>query len=117
LTSCFREGHRATYEREVQRLYGLLRAAWERAVEEVLLESIVERYRPSVQTQHIAKIADIGEEDCRILDVAMTTCSRWLAGHDQAAAARAPIPESNVLKADIEALESWVASIRTRRRQ
>lgn len=112
----FRAGHQATYEKEAQFLYGLLREAWERALEEVLLHGVVERYRPGVQTQQIVKIADITEEDCRTLDAAMTKCSKWLPGHDQAAAARAPVPEPAELKSDIEALEEWVSTIRKRRR-
>jgi ABC-type polar amino acid transport system ATPase subunit len=110
-----RDGHQAAYEKDAQFLYGLLRAAWERALEEVLLEGVVERFRPGVQTQQIIKIADILEEDCRILDTAMTKCSKWLPGHDQAAAARAAVPEPAELKADIEALENWVTTIRRRR--
>jgi energy-coupling factor transporter ATP-binding protein EcfA2 len=109
----FRDGHQAPYEKEAQFLYGLLRASWERALEEVLLEGIVERFRPGVQTQQIMKIADITADDCRVLDAAMTKCSQWL--HDQAAAARAPVPGPGDLKADIEALEGWVAAIRRRR--
>jgi energy-coupling factor transporter ATP-binding protein EcfA2 len=114
--SLFRDGHQAAYEKEAKYLYGLLREAWERALEEVLLGGIVERFRPSVQTQHIGTIADITAEDCRTVDAAMTKCSKWLPGHDRAAAARAPVPEPAELKADIEALEDWVAAIRTRRR-
>jgi energy-coupling factor transporter ATP-binding protein EcfA2 len=109
-----RTGHQAAYEKEAKYLYGLLREAWERALEEVLLAGIVERFRPSVQTQHIGTIADITADDCRIVDAAMTKCSKWL--HDQAAAARAPVPEPAELKADIDALEKWVAAIRARRR-
>lgn len=111
----FRDGHQAAYEKEAQYLYGLLREVWERALEEILLGGIVERFRPGVQTQHVSTIADITEEDCRTLDAAMSKCSKWLPGHDQAAAARAPVPEADELKADIEALESWVATIRKRR--
>lgn len=111
----FREHQQAAYERCAKYLYGLLREAWERAIEEVLLGGIVERFRPGVQTQHIALIADITAEDCRIVDAAMTKCSKWLPGHDQAAAARAPVPEPSELKCDIEALETWTAAIRTRR--
>lgn len=109
----FRDGHQATYEREAQCLYGLLREAWERALEEVLLGGVVERYRPGVQTQQLAKIADISPEDCRVLDAAMTKCSRWV--HDQAPAARAPVPEPAELNGDIELLEQWVTAIRRRR--
>lgn len=111
----FRDGYQTAYEKEARYLYGLLREAWERALEEVLLGGIVERFRPSVQTQHIGKIADISAEDCRIIDASMTKCSKWLPGHDQPAAARAPVPEPTELKADIEALEGWVITIRKRR--
>lgn len=112
----FREGHQDAYEKDAKHLYGLLREAWERALEEVLLNGIVERYRPSVQTQRLAMISDVTDEDCQALDVAMTKCSRWLPGHDQAAAARAPVPEPPELKDDIDALENWVAAIQKRRR-
>ena len=111
----FRDGHQAAYEKEAKYLYGLLREAWERALEEVLLAGIVERFRPGVQTQHIGTIADITVEDCGTLHAAMTKCSKWLPGHDQAPAARAPVPEPTELKADIEALETWARAIRSRR--
>ncbi len=111
----FRDGHQAAYEKEAKYLYGLLREAWERALEEVLLAGIVERFRPGIQTQHIGTITDITPEDCGTLDAAVTKCSRWLPGHDRAPAARAPVPEPAELKADIEALESWVGAIRRRR--
>ena len=111
-----RDGHQAHYEKDAQYLYGLLREAWERALEEVLLCKVVERYRPGVQTQQLLMIADITEEDCRKLEVAMTKCSKWLPGHDEAAAARAPVPCPDVLKADIELLEGWIDTINKRRK-
>ena len=49
-----REGYQDAYEKEAKYLYGLLREAWERALEEVLLCGVVERYRPSVQTRSAA---------------------------------------------------------------
>lgn len=110
-----RDGHQDAYEKEAKYLYGLLREAWERALEEVLLGGVVERYRPGVQTQQIAQIADISAEDCKAVEAAMTKCSTWLPGHDKAAAARAPVPAPAELKTDIEALASWVAAIRKRR--
>jgi energy-coupling factor transporter ATP-binding protein EcfA2 len=113
----FRDGHQAAYEKEAKYLYGLLREAWERALEEVLLGGIVERFRPGVQTQQIGMIADIKAEDCQTLEAAMAKCSKWLPGHDQAAAARTPMPEPAELKSDIEALETWVRAIRSRRRR
>ncbi len=110
-----RGGHQDAYEKEAKSLYGLLREAWERAIEEVLLARVVERYRPSVQTQQIAQIADISAEDCHAVETAMTKCSTWLYGHDQAAAARAPVPAPAELETDIKALANWVAAVNKRR--
>ena len=111
----FREGHQVGYEREAGHIYGLLREAWERGLEEVLLGGVVERYRAGVQTKQIGKIADITPDDCKAVEVAMTKSSKWLPGHDQAPAAKQDIPEPDELKSDIEALENWVSNIRARR--
>lgn len=111
-----RDGYLAAYEREASMIYGYLREAWERGIEEVLLGGVVERYRPGVQTQQVAQIADITIGDCKTVETAMTKCSKWLPGHDQAAAARADIPEPTEIKTDIETLENWVAAIRKRRK-
>ena len=111
----YRSGHLSTYEKEASYIYGLLREAWERALEEVLLCGVVERFRPNIQTQQVVKISDITQADCRALETAMTKCSKWLPGHDQAPAARAEIPAPDVLRADINTLENWVAEIHSRR--
>ena len=103
------------YERDGAYLYGLLREAWERAVEEVLLAGIVERYRYTVQTQQADQLADIQIRDCQELDAGITKCSKWLAGHDQAPAENEPIPEPDEIRADINFLSIWVKRIRTRR--
>ena len=68
-----------------------------------------------VQTKQIGKIADITADDCKAVEVAMPKSSKWLPGHDQAPAATQDMPEPDELKIDIEALESWVSGIRTRR--
>ena len=112
----FRVGNQEGYEQEAAYIYGRLREAWERGLEEVLLGGIVERYRAGIQTQQIGKIADITPEDCNAVEVAMTKSSKWLTGHDQAPAAMQDIPEPSELKQDIEALENWVSAIKKRRR-
>ena len=110
-----RDGHPDAYEEKAKYLYGRLREAWERTIEEVLFNGVVERYRSGIETKRIAHIADINEVDCKTVEKAMTKCSPWT-GHDQAPAARAPIPDPAELKSDIETLENWVAAIRRRRR-
>ena len=110
-----RDGHHNAYESKATVIYGLLREAWERGVEEVLLGGIVERFRPGLQTLHLSDIADITEQDCRDVASAMTKCSRWLPGHDQAPAAVADVPEPDILATDITAFKDWIDRIRKRR--
>ena len=111
----YRNGNQGKYEQDASAIYGQLRAAWERGVEEVLLDGIVERYRNSIQTQQIGKLTDIRSTDCQALYDGMTKCSKWLPGHDHAAAENEPFPAPGELKADIEAFEGWANGIRKRR--
>jgi len=105
------------YEREAIDAYGMLREAWERGVEEVLLNGIVQRYRASIETLRARSLPDITEEDCNALEAGMSKSSRWLRGHDQAPAEHAPIPGPTELKEDIEALDRWVTTIEKRRKK
>lgn len=57
-----RDGHQDAYEKEAKYLYGRLREAWERALEEVLLGGVVERYRPSIQTQQVATLPTLRQK-------------------------------------------------------
>ena len=111
----YRKGNQESYEREASYIYGLLREAWERGFEEVLLGGTVERYRNSIQTQHASLLSDICTADCDALDAGMTKCSKWAPGHDQSAAENEPFPEPQDLKEDIKALNDWVRGIRKRR--
>ena len=111
-----RQGHQDAYEREAVEIYGFLREAWERALEEVLLGGVVERFKGSVQTRQVASLADITEDDCRVVTSAMTKCSRWLRGHDDAPAVRAEVPGPAELREDIEKLDKFLGDIRRRRK-
>jgi hypothetical protein len=113
----FRTGSRENYDRAARHIYGLLREAWEQAVGEILLNDVMERFRPSIETKRVAVLYDISETDCKAVDDGITECSRWFVGHDHAAADDAPVPEPAQLKAQIDALETWVQAINKRRRK
>ena len=106
----------AAYEPMARDLYGALRETWERAVEEVLFNDVVQRLRRGVETQKLRQLAGgITDEDCRIIDENMTLCSRFLRGHDHAPEVNEPIPSPDLLKGHIDNLENWVAAVRARR--
>ena len=105
------------YEREGREMFGLLREAWEHAVGEVLLNDVIDRFRVSIQTQKTRSLYDIEKTDCETIDDAMTECSRWLRGHDPAAADAGPFPAPDALLSRIQQLDDWVQRIRARRKK
>jgi energy-coupling factor transporter ATP-binding protein EcfA2 len=103
------------YEAVAKELYGRLRETWERAVEELLLNRAVMRFRRGIETQRLHQITDITKADIDIIEAAMGKCSTHLRGHDQALAINQPVPAPAELKTDIEQLENWTAQMRKRR--
>ncbi len=113
----FRDGDIDDYKTKGLMIYGLLRETWERAFEEILLGGVVERYRGSIQTMQAKHLSDITEEDLKTLEAGMSKTSRWLPGHDLAAAEGVSFPEADELESDIGEMEQWVKAIRSRRRE
>jgi hypothetical protein len=103
------------YETLAREMFGMLRESWERGVSEILLNDVVERYRPSIETKKVAPLHDITEADCKAVDEGMTECSRWIRGHDEALADGTPFPPPAALKARIDDLENWAKNIQKRR--
>jgi hypothetical protein len=103
------------YEAVAKELYGRLRETWERAVEEVLLNRAVIRFRRGIETKRLHEITDITKADIEAIEAGMEKCSTHLRGHDQALAINQPVPAPSELLADIEQIETWVAQVRKRR--
>ena len=115
-SSKYRNGKQCEYERDASGIYGLLREAWERAVEEVLLKETVQRYGYSVQTKRARYLVDICDNDIRVLDKGMSKCSKWMYGHDSSQAENDPFPDPDELKQDLDDFAGWVHRIQERRK-
>jgi hypothetical protein len=109
-------GHDERYRSVVHDLYGLLRESWERAVEEILLNRAVVRFGREVQTNRLKPLVDITDADLRTIENAMTKASRYIRGHDDAAAIADEPPQPSELRADIEDLTNWAKEMRKRGR-
>jgi energy-coupling factor transporter ATP-binding protein EcfA2 len=112
----FRVSGQDDYDPLATKLYADLRRTWERAVEEVLLNQVVLRFRPGVETQRLKKIGDINQVDLDAVEQGMTKCSKWEGGHDQALAMNERLPPPDELKLDIDALDNWVNAVEKRRK-
>jgi AAA15 family ATPase/GTPase len=100
-----KNGDTVNYRRAVRDTYSHLRMAWERAVEEVLFNGVVLRFRKGIETNKLKKV-NVAPEDIATIELNMGKCSTFT-GHDGALNANPAMPEPNELSADIEALETW----------
>jgi ABC-type hemin transport system ATPase subunit len=112
----YRTAGQDEYDPLATSVYAHLRTTWERAIEEVLLNQVVLRFRPSIETQRLKKIGDISAEDLETIEKGMTKSSKWEGGHDQASAMNEHLPAPDELKEDLDMLENWVAAVEKRRR-
>lgn len=94
-------------------IYGNLRLAWERSVEEVLFNGAVQRFGEGVSTLRL-KAVTVTDDDYREIYDGMTKCSRF--EHDAAAGiGRLPVPDPDEVRADVERLEAWRVAVQKRR--
>lgn len=102
-----REGRVDEYEALAKEIYGDLREAWERGVEEELLNGALVRFGPEVQTQRLSRLSSITDAHIEALDAGMSKSSRWLRGHDDPTAVDDPVPDPDEISEDIEQLDGW----------
>ncbi len=94
-------------------LYGKLRESWERAVEEILLRDVVQRFRPSIETLRLGELS-LDNSDYPTIHHAMGRCSTWMTGHDSAAAIGLPFPTPEDIENEIGVLEEFVTTLNKR---
>lgn len=89
--------------------YGKLRLAWERCVEEVLLNGVVQRFGEGVSTQRLKAVL-VTDDDYKQIEAGMSKSSKF--EHDAASPiGRLPIPDPDELSADIDSLEEFRAAV------
>lgn len=110
------ENDTAHYELAGRDWYGSLRETWERAVEELILNSVVLRFSREVQTNRLERVIDLTEDDWDTLENGMGRCSRWMRGHDQPTYEGSPFPAFTELEKDMDLLSAYVKDLKKRNR-
>lgn len=97
-----------TYEREIIFWYGMLREAWERAIEELLFNEAVIRFRRSVETHRLKKALGAWKPtDYETIEKGMGRCSQFLPGHDHATELNPPVPTIADAESDFKEFADW----------
>lgn len=106
-----RAGREDEWRRVTTEAYSLLRMAWERAVEEVLLREVVVRFRKSIETNRLSSLS-FEDDDWHQVESGMSKCSNYV--HDKAALGQRALPTPVELKSDIDQLKAWVSALNKR---
>ena len=97
-------------------LYAKMRETWERIVEEVLFNNVVQRFRPEVMTQSLEDAyVDPGADYPTIFE-GMKRCSHY-SGHDPAPDLPPGLPELDEVERDVAELQIFADMAVERRRQ
>ncbi|MCA7015043.1 AAA family ATPase [Dickeya dadantii] len=91
--------------------YGFLREAWERLVEEKLLNKVVTRFERGISTQRLARLTDISQDDLDKIDRGMSKCSTYFRGHDSATAVGDPYPTIAEIEQDLDAINIFLTEL------
>ncbi len=97
--------------------YGYLREAWERLVEEKLLNQVVTRFGRGVQTNRLKRLVDLTEDDIKRIDAGMSKCSTYFRGHDSAPNIGDPYPTIDDVEADLSAIDDFNTELQTKRKR
>lgn len=108
----FKKGE-VDYENVARSLCNNIRILIERIVEKDLLNEVVKRFSPEVNTKDkIGALAKITEEDCTFIDVYMTKYSRY--EHSQSDEAPIPLPSPDEIEKDLNKIKRFIESLRSR---
>ena len=95
------------YNKEAAFLYALLRETWEAAIEEVVFNKALVRHGNEVQTLRLKQVG-VTTEQYKAIDVNMSKCSTWMAGHDKSRNLDVHRPAPTEVLADIDVLNVFV---------
>jgi hypothetical protein len=105
-----------TYKREARHFYDDLRAAWERALEEVAFAHVVMRHRDYIRGRDLLRVSALTAQDCNSWTDSFGNCCDLIAGHDGSRGRNRAMPEPEELLQDTQALGAWVRDLKDRQK-
>lgn len=99
-------GDIAVYTSRCRDFYDILRSAWERSVEELLFNNVVQRLEPEVATQSLREVS-VDEEAIEAVFDGMTRSSTMIDAHDPAMAKGKTLASLADLQNDLQDLKTF----------
>ena len=104
------------FRREIIGLYTYMRETWERIIEEILFNNVVQRFRPEIKTMRLKDAPVDPEADYPAIFEGMTRCSSY-SGHDRPLEMQPAFPSVDQICSDIKQLKDFAEKAQNRRKQ
>lgn len=105
------------YKKEATDIYNRLRASWERALETVAFQRVVQRHRDYIDQKNFKKVSVLTEADCETFQTGYKKCHSIIDAHDPSRGRNADAPPPKEMLEDIQALKDWVISLKDRQKK
>lgn len=100
----------------VRSFYGRLRQVTERAVQDVVLNGVINRYSDYVRLPNVSKVVGLTEDDCAPFLRVYQRCGDVIDGHDKARERAFAAPDADEARADLVELIKGIESLKLKRR-
>ena len=102
------------YRSEAHRVYDRLRAAWERALEEIVFAGVILRHRDYINTKGLGRVTALEQSDVATFTAGFKRCSDYVDAHDASRGRDSDPPDPQELMQDIQNLKIWSTDLRSR---
>lgn len=106
-----------TQRGEVRDQYGLLRATIERAIQDVVFNGVVKRYRDWTRVDKLDDVVGFTQAEYGEIARLHKSCCEVVPAHDPPSAKNAAVPDPTQLGKDIADLRAVIQAIKTRRKE
>lgn len=111
IIKAFYDTDQMKYDKEASFLYAMMRETWEAAIEEVVFNKTIVRHGSEVQTLRLKNVG-VTTDQYKAIDINMSKCSTWMAGHDKSKKLDVHRPIPNEILADIDTINTFVKDCR-----
>ena len=105
-----------SFRETVVDLYTKMRTTWERVIEEILFNKVVQRFRPEIMTQSLRAACFDPEHDYPVIFEGMKRCSHY-SGHDPAEDLPPELPPLEEIARDIGELRDFANHAKARKKE
>jgi len=102
--------------KKMRQQYDDMRATIERAIQDIVFNDVINRYRDYIQVGKLDKVAGLAENQCNEIKRLYNRCGDVIDAHDPPSAKSAPVPTPTELGNDINAFEAVIQTIKDARK-